>query len=373
MINTLKYTLILLLTFASFTSCQNDEAVTATVDAMVAEPGDALNQSLPGKKIRVEGQGLGGLKKITLDGKVNVPFNPNYNSDQSFIFSIPFDDKLGSRFGLQKITFETANGSVTKDFTILQPVPTVESTVPVVPTPGFPLEIVGTWFYNVSSVTLGGKAVTYSANTSSSIVIALPATAASGSELVITTPGGLAKKIINFETVVIVSDFDGGGLRAASAWSAYGDVTSFSATTTGGPTGNFATFTWAGSTANGYNGSSGGNGGGPGVNFLPAASTDATRAFLDIDVSANVVGTNVAIQLNTIEGLNYGYNFKITDVNWATKTIKISDFKDNYGFGANDASALNVSKINEIKIGIAQGDSPNPSILKFDNIKVRYR
>lgn len=369
MINTLKYTLILLITFASFTSCQNDEAITTTVDAMVAEPGDALNQSLPGKKIRVEGQGLSGLKKITLDGKVDVPFTPTYNSDQSFIFSIPFDDKLGSRFGVQKITFETANGTVTKDFEILQPVPTVENTVPVVPTPGFPLEIVGTWFYNVSSVTLGGKAVTYSANTSSSIVIGLPVTAVSGSELVITTPGGMAKKIINFETVIIVCDFDGGGSRPNSGWSAYGDVASFNTDTSGGPTGNFATFIWAGSTANGYNGSSGG----AGVNFLPAASTDATRAFLDIDVSANVIGTNVAIQLNTIEGINYGYNFKITDVNWATKTITISDFKDNYGFGGNAATTLDVSKINEIKIGIAQGDSPNPSILKFDNIKVRYR
>lgn len=373
MINTLKYTLILLMTFASFTSCQNDEAVTTTIDAMVAEPGDALNQSLPGKKIRVEGQGLSGLKKITLDGKVDVPFNPTYNSDQSFIFSVSFDEKLGSRFGAQKITFETANGTVTKDFEILQPVPTVESTTPAVPTPGFPLEIVGTWFYNVSSVTLGGKAVSFTVATSSSIVIGLPATAASGSELVITTPGGMAKKTINFETVVIVSDFDGGGSRAASGWSAYGDVASFNASTTGGPTGNFATFTWAGATANGYNGSSGGNGGGSGVNFLSAASTDATRAYMDIDVSANVVGAHVAIQLNTIEGVNYGYNFKITDVNWTTKTIKISDFKDNYGYGGNAATTLNVSKINEIKVGIAQGDSPNPSILKFDNIKVRYR
>jgi hypothetical protein len=367
MINKIKYRIIILLVLASFTGCQNDDMVTANVDAIVAEPGDLLNQAFPLTKVRVEGQGLNGLKKITLDNKIDVAFNPNYNSDGAFIFTIPFDDTLGSRFGVQPITFETANGSVTKNIEILQPVPTIVKTTPAVATPGFPLEIEGTWFYNVSSITFGGKTVSYSVNSSTSIVIGLPANAVSGSELVVTTPGGMANKTINFATLVIVSDFDGGGVR--NEWSAYGDVATFNASTTGGPTGNYATFTWAGSTANGYNGSSGGGG----TNFLNATSKDATRAFLDIDISANVVGAQFAIQLNTIDGQNYGYNFKITDVNWTTKSISIADFKDNYGYGGNSAAALDVSKINEIKVGIAQGDTPNPSTIKYDNIKIRYQ
>jgi hypothetical protein len=367
MINKIKYSIILLLVLASFTSCESDDAVTANVDAMVSEPGDLLNQTYPLRKIRVEGQGLTGLKKITLDNKIDVTFNPNYNSDGGFIFTIPFDDKLGSRFGVQPITFETANGSVTKDIEILHPVPTIVSTTPTVPTPGFPLEIEGTWFYDVSSITLGGKAISYSVNSSSSIIIGLPLNTVSGEELVITTPGGTVKKAIEFEITVVVSDFDGGGSR--ETWSAYGDVATFDASTAGGPTGNHATFTWTGSTANGYNGSSGGGG----ANFLSATNTDAARASLIIDVSANVVGAQFAIQLNTIEGKDYGYNFKITDVNWFTKTIMISDFKDNYGYGGNSAAALDVSKINEIKVGVVQGDTPNPSIIKFDNIKIRYQ
>ena len=355
---------------ASFTSCETDEVANSNVDVIIAAPGDLLNQAYPFDMVRVEGAGLSGLKKITLDDKIDVSFNPNYNSDKAIIFTIPFDDKLGSRFGKQPLTFLTATGSVTKEIEILQPQLTIESTVPAVATPGFPLEIVGTWFYNVSSITLAGETISYSVNTSTSIVIALPSNAVSGSELVITTPGGTASKIIEFavpDTIVIVSDFDGGGVR--NEWSSYGDVASFNPSSTGGPTGNYATFTWAGATANGYNGSSGGGG----ANFLAAAQKDASKAFLEIDISANVEGAHFAIQLNTIDGLNYGYNFKATDVNWTTKTISIADFKDNYGYGGNPATALDVSKINEIKVGLAQSDTPNPSIIKFDNIKIRYQ
>ena len=367
MITKIKYRIIILLALVSFTACQNDDnnSAAATIDAMVAEPGDLLNQAFPLNKVRVEGEGLAGLKKITLDNKINVSFNPNHNSDKAFIFTVPFDEKLGSRFGVQPITFETAAGSFTKDIEILQPVPTIVKTTPAVATPGFPLEIEGTWFFNISSVTLGGKALSYTLKSSSSIIIGLPSDAVSGSELIITTPGGAAKRTINFATLVLVSDFDGNGVR--TSWNAYGDINSFNANTTGGPTGNYASLAWTGSTANGYNGSSAGGG----TSFLSTSNTDATKTFIDIDVSANVVGAQFAIQLNTIDGKDYGYNFKVTDVNWTTKTITLADFKDNYGFGQ-PATTLDASKVNEIKVGIVQSDTPNPSVIKFDNIKIRY-
>jgi len=248
MINKIKYRILILLALASFTACQNDDAVTANVEAMVAEPGDLLNQAFPQNKVRVEGNGLQGLKKITLDNTINITFNPNYNSDKSFIFTIPFDEKLGSRFGVQPITFTTASGSVTKNIEILQPDPTITKTIPAAATPGFPLEIEGTWFYNISSVTLGGKAVSYTVKSSSSIVIGLPANAVSGSELAITTPGGTSKKTIDFVTIVLVSDFDGNGAR--TEWTSYGDIESFNTATAGGPTGNYTTLVWGGSNAN---------------------------------------------------------------------------------------------------------------------------
>ncbi|MEO7975509.1 hypothetical protein [Flavobacterium sp.] len=370
MINKIKYRILILLALTFFTACQNDDAATTNVAAMVAEPGDLLNQAFPLNKVRVEGEGLTGLKKITLDNKIDIGFNSNYNSDKAFIFTIPFDDKLGSRFGVQPITFVTANGSVTKNIEILQPVPTITKTTPALATPGFPLEIEGTWFYNISGITLAGKAVSYSVKSSSSIIIGIPIDAVVGSELEITTPGGAAKKVIALPTpeiVVLVSDFDGNGVR--KDWFSYGDVAAFNANTAGGPSGNYATFTWSGSTANGYNGSSAGGG----TSFLSATNTDAAKTYIDIDISANVTGAQFAIQLNTIDNINYAYNFKVTDVNWTTKTISIADFKDDYGYGANSAITLDASKINEIKIGVIQNDTPNPSIIKFDNIKIRYQ
>ncbi|MEO8534879.1 MAG: hypothetical protein ABI441_14065 [Flavobacterium sp.] len=367
MIHKIKYRILILFALAAFTACDNNDTVTANVDAMVAEPGDLLNQAFPLNKVRVEGQGLEGLKKITLDNKIDIGFNTNYNSNKAFIFTIPFDEKLGSRFGVQPITFVTASGSVTKNIEILQPVPTITKTTPAVATPGFPLEIEGTWFYNISSITLAGKSLSYTVKSSSSIIVGLPANAVSGSELAITTPGGTAKKTIDFATIVLVSDFDGNGVR--KEWFSYGDVAAFDANTTGGPTGNYATFTWSGSTSNGYNGSSAGGG----SSFLSATNSDAKKAYIDIDISANVVGAQFAIQLNTINNINYAYNFKVTDVNWTTKTISIADFKEDYGYGENSAVGLDVSKINEIKIGVIQNDTPNPSVIKYDNIKIRYQ
>jgi hypothetical protein len=64
MINKIKYRIIILLVLASFTACQNDDMAPANIDAMVAEPGDLLNQAYPLNKVRVEGEGLTGLKRL---------------------------------------------------------------------------------------------------------------------------------------------------------------------------------------------------------------------------------------------------------------------------------------------------------------------
>jgi hypothetical protein len=53
MINKIKYRIIILLVLAAFTGCQDDDMVTANVDAIVAEPGDLLNQAFPLTKVRV--------------------------------------------------------------------------------------------------------------------------------------------------------------------------------------------------------------------------------------------------------------------------------------------------------------------------------
>ncbi len=375
MINKIKNSILILLVFVSFTACQKDDVVEAKVDVMVAEPGDLLNKSFPLRKVRVEGEGLSDLQQIILDNRVNVSFNPTYNSDKSFIFTVPFDITQGSRFGVQPITFITRNGSVTKNFEILRPLPVISGIAPETPLVGQTATVNGDWFYDVTSVTFGGNQLNYTVNSATSITITIPDTATTGADLVVTTPSGSATRFMDVSlgfTIVNVTDFDGGGTRPGSGWFSYGDVASFITSATGGPTGNHAEFSWTGSTANGYNGSSGGPGAGAGVSFLSSTSTDASKGFIDMDVSANVVGAHFSIQLNTIDGVNYGYRFKITDLNWSTKTLALSDFVDNYGFGNPTGANINPSKINEIKIGVDQGDTPNPTTIKFDNIKIKY-
>jgi hypothetical protein len=338
------------------------------VDVMVADPGTQINKAAPNVQVRVEGSGLSSLKSLVLDNKIAVNFNPSYISDKAMIFTVPFDEAKGSRFGIQPITFTNNQGSITKDFEIIQPAPTFLRIVPSVAVPGSPLIVEGTWFYNISSVTLGGSSLPFTRLGDTKVEVVVPSNAVSGSELVITTPGGSISKVLDFSLRVLVNitDFDGGGVR--ESWSTYGDVGASNFAVSGGPTGLYGSVSWLGATAFNYNGSSGGGG----AKFLPSVAKTASKATLFIDVNTNAANVHVAIQLNTIDGKNYGFNYKTTAAGWQTKEIKISDFKGNYGYGSDLATALDVSLIDEVKIGLAQGDTPTPSIVNFDNIKLRY-
>jgi hypothetical protein len=346
-------------------SCEKNSNNEPEVTAMVAEPGDLLNKSFPLRKVRVEGQGFTGLKQIILDNKINVTFNSAYTSDNAFIFDVPFDDKAGSRFGVQPITFITQTGSITKDFEILQPIPKIDKALK----DDLSVKIQGQWFYNISSITFSGNPVSYTVVSPEEIKVNIPLTNFTGGELVITSPGGIAKQLLDeslFFDVKLISDFDGGGLR--KNWYSYGDLSSFSSNVTGGPKGNYAELKWTGQNSNGYNGSSAGGG----SNFLATAFNKANDGYLDIDVSGTMGGI-VAIQLNTIDGKNYGYNMTLSTTAWKTYSIRLADFKDNYGYGVVIANNPNPALVSEIKVGVVQGSTPNPTTINFDNIRVKYR
>lgn len=370
MLNKLKNISILLVFVFIFSACENDDNVNVVVDAIVSEPGDLLNASYPGRQVRVEGEGLSGLQKITLDNTIDVGFNPAYNSNRAFIFTVPFDVSEGSRFGVQPITFATSSGSVTTDFEILQPLPVISSISPETPLAGNFATVQGEWFFDVTSVTFDGEPIEYSVISEDELTIIIPETATGGADLVITTPGGSLTQFLNVSLgfiIVNISDFDGGGVR--QEWFSFGDVASFDPNMAGGPTGNFAQLTWAGSQENGFNGTSAGGG----ANFLEPSNTDPTEAYIDIDISANVVGAHVAIQINPLNGVNFAFNLKIEDTAWNTYSIPLSEFRNNYGFGDTVEGNPNPSEVNQINIGIVQSDSPNPTIISFDNLKIRYR
>ncbi|GAA5028234.1 hypothetical protein GCM10011506_15060 [Marivirga lumbricoides] len=369
MLNKIKNIAILLMLLVAFSSCEEDNAE-IKVDAIVSASGDLLNASFPLQQVRVEGEGLSGLEKITLDNTIEVGFNPAYNSNRAFIFTVPFDISEGSRFGLQPITFQTSGGSFTTDFEIIQPVPVISSISPETPLVGNFATVEGEWFYDVSSVTFDGEPIEYSVISDESLTILIPETATGGADLEITTPGGTVTQFLNVSlgfVIINISDFDGGGVR--QEWFSFGDVESFDANVSGGPSGNYAQFTWAGSDANGYNGTSAGGGN----NFVDETNTDPTEVYIEIDISANVVGAHVAIQLNEIDGANFAYNMKIEDTEWNTYSIPLSEFKNNYGFGEVVEGNPDPSQVNQINVSIVQSDTPNPTTISFDNLKIKYR
>ncbi|WMN06923.1 hypothetical protein QYS48_34280 [Marivirga arenosa] len=353
-----------------FISCQDDEDTDIIVDAIVSAPGDLLNASYPNTQVRVEGQGLSGLERIILDENIEVGFNPAYISDQAFIFTVPFDRSTGSRFGVQPLTFQTSRGSTTIDFEILQPVPVISSVSSETPLVGDLVTVEGEWFLDVSSVTFGGEAIEYTVNSEESLTIVIPESATGGADLEITTPGGTVSRYLEVSlgfTIVNISDFDGGGVR--QDWFSFGDVGSFDPNVAGGPTGNFAQLAWEGSTENGFNGSSAG----AGENFLDQSSTNPTEAFIEIDMSVNVEGAHVAIQLNAIDGANFAYNLIIENTEWNTYSFPLSEFRNNFGFGEVVEGSPNPSNVNQINVSIVQNDTPNPTIISFDNLKIKYR
>jgi hypothetical protein len=366
----IKNIAILMVLILTFSSCK-EEDVDIKVDAIVSDTGDLLNASYPLSQVRVEGQGLKGLEKITLDDSIDVGFNPAYNSDRAFIFTVPFDMSLGSRFGVQPLTFQTsAGGTFTTDFEILQPLPVISSITPETPLVGNFATVEGEWFFDVSSVTFGGEPIEYNVSSDESLTILIPETATGGADLAITTPGGTLTQFLEVSlgfVIVNISDFDGGGVR--QEWFSFGDVAAFDTNVTGGPTGNYAQFSWEGSTENGFNGTSAGGG----ENFLDENSTDPAEAYIDIDISTNVVGAHVAIQLNAIGGENFAYNFKSEDTEWNTYSIPLSEFRNNYGFGEVVEGSPDPTQVNQINVGIVQSDTPNPTIISFDNLKIKYR
>lgn len=369
MLINIKNIAALMILLFTFSSCKDDD-VAIKVDAIVAESGDLLNAAYPLNQVRVEGEGLKGLEKITLDNTIDIGFNPAYNSNRTFIFTVPFDISQGSRFGVQPLTFETSGGSYTTDFEILQPLPVINRISPEAPLVGNFATVEGEWFLDVISVTFDGDPIEYNVNSGESLTILIPETASGGADLAITTPGGTLTQFLDVSLgfiIVNISDFDGGGVR--QEWSSFGDVDSFDPNTTGGPTGNYAQITWAGSTENGYNGSTSGGG----DDFLDDNSTNPADAYIDIDISANVAGAHVAIQFNTIDGANFAYNLVIETTEWTTYSLPLSEFKNNYGFGEVVDGNPNPSRINQINVGIVQNDTPNPTIISFDNLKIKYR
>jgi Surface glycan-binding protein B xyloglucan binding domain len=388
MINKIKYYRYIILTaiFVSlvFTSCEKDSATGGTptitdvtsYDQTTSPPTYNVGKGYPGDEVKIEGTGLSNVKSVVFDGIINVVFNTALNSDKSIFISVPFDVLKGSRFGLQKVTITKEDGKIVEfDFEITQPKPIIDDKfVPSLPKVGTLVTVNGSWLLGMSSVTFGGVSVPFTSISSKSFTFVVPSNSTAGGDVIVTTPGGVAKRFLDIDLgfiIVKVTDFDGGGLRPNKNWIKYGDANTLTYPTTGGVSSVYSELTWIGATANGYNGCQSDGGGA----FMTA--TDPAKVLYQIDVNCSTAVGTVVDFLVTYDGPsgggsnNWVKRFKITTTGWQPLEFKLSDFGYNY-----DPSSLvtkvNPSKIDQVKISIAQGaGTVNPSKVQFDNIRFK--
>ncbi|MCG9793411.1 IPT/TIG domain-containing protein [Flavobacterium algicola] len=377
-----RHFLAFLIVCLVLTSCDNDDNSGAaaivegvySLDNTTTPPTENKDKGYPGDLVKIEGSGLAGVKSVLFDDLVNVIFNPQLSADKSLFFNIPFDDKKGSRFGVQELKITKGNGEViVSSFEILQPKVIIsEKFEPSVPEVGTIVTVNGVWFFNISSVKFAGEAVSFTRINSTSLTFMVPETATAGGDVEITTPGGTTKRFLDIDQgfdLYKIADFDGGGLRPSNNWVKYGDANSLTYSAIGGISGNYAEFTWTGASANGYNGSQSDAGNA----LLKETVTDATKAFYLIDVNCGgAVGTKIDLLLVDSDGGNWAYSYTIATTGWQTIEAKTSDFGANYDSSQQGQGDVNPSKINQVKMTIAQnGGTANPSKVQFDNIRFK--
>lgn len=381
-IKNIRYFLTFVIVCLVLSSCDNDNKSSEpalvdgfySLDNRTSPPTENKDKGYPGDLVKAEGAGLSNVKSIQLDNLVNVVFNPALNSDKSVMFNVFFDEKKGSRFGVQKLKITKASGEIIiSDFEILQPKVVIsEKFEPIIPKVGTMVTVNGMWFFNISSVKFAGVPVSFTRVSSSSLTFIVPANALVGGDVEITTPGGTTKRFLDIDQgfdLYRVADFDGGGLRPNNNWNKYGDANSLTYPSAGGISGTYAELTWTGARANGYNGceSSAGSA------LLKPTATDATKAFYIIDVNCGgAIGTRIDLLIVDSDGGNWAYTYLISTPGWQTIEARTSDFGANYNPSDQGQGDVNPSKINQIKMTIAQNaGTVNPSKVQWDNIRFK--
>lgn len=363
-------------------SCSNDNDSSAaamvegvySLDNTTSPPFENKDKGYPGDLVKIEGSGLSNVKTVVFDNVVNVIFNPQLSSDKSLFFNIPFDDKKGSRFGVQELKITKGNGEViVSSFEILQPKAIIsEKFEPLIPKVGTVVTVNGSWFFNISAVKFAGAPVTFTRVNSTSLTFTVPATATAGGDVEITTPGGTTSRFLDIDQgfdLYKIADFDGGGLRPNNNWVKYGDANTLTYSDVGGISGKYAELTWTGATTNGYNGSQsdGGNA------LLKDTATDPTKVTYLIDVNnGGAIGTKIDLLIVDSDGGNWAYSYTITTTGWQTIEALASDFGANYDSSQQGQGDVDPTKITQVKMTIAQGGgTPNPSKVQFDNIRFK--
>ncbi len=360
-------------------SCTDEETLNPQIS--ILDPADSTladATGYPDDLIFVQGMELSNIKSIVfVAGDVEVPvvFSPTLNSDKMIMFNVPFDETLGSVFGMQEVVLTNKQGkSVSHAFEILQPEPEITGFNPERPKAGNSTIISGNWFQNLTSVTFAGNSVEYSQLSSSEIYIELPDGAVPDSVEVTTTVGSV-KEYLDVDlgfNIILYNDFDGGGLFANNMnWSTNGDLAANPVTfpDVNGIDGNYIEIVWDGSTASGWGNCHPNTNGNPGIE-----ETDPANVIFVFDIyCVSSENARVEIQIDDLSGANWALaseGFTADQVGkWVTIEMPTVDFKTNYG-GGEATGDMDLQNITTIKIAVPEWTGADtPVVLRIDNMR----
>ena len=369
----IAYLLIFFVGVFTFSACEEDDDLNPVVNVIYSSNAALSNNTgYPGSGVIAEGEDMSNIVSIVFDDKVDVVFNPVLNSDVAIKFNVPFDEGKGSRFGKQLITFTNKDGQkFQSEFEILQPNPTLASKGtfdPERPTVGTSVVVNGEWFFDVKSVTFGGVPVEFTEISSTQLSFMVPEDASEGADVVIETVVGESDPTymdiyLGFD-VYLITNFDGEGFRPDNNWTSYGSFDTFDYLTEDGIDGTYALLKWAGVEDPNYNGAQSATGN----TMIEETNPDKVKFVMDYN-GDGYLGSIVDIYI--VDGeVNWAYTFTIEQEGWQTLEALVSDFGKDYNMANQSNGDADPSKINQIKVALnQQGGTPNPSQVKFDNLK----
>lgn len=162
-IRTLLTGLFMLLLALPFTSCEDDDNGLPVIHRVRTTDPELKDSTFvkanPGQMILVEGENLGSVKRVYINGQ-EIDFNPNYVSSNTIIVTIPNELELsGTNPELPKeIRVENNAGSASFSFHVLSPTPSISRLQVVYPVnPGDRMVLYGENFYEVEKIILEGQ------------------------------------------------------------------------------------------------------------------------------------------------------------------------------------------------------------------------
>ena len=192
------------------TAIDNQGNVTTdTIDYPINPAGfDSLTTSgTKGSYYVIYGTNLGSTTTITFNG-VSAYFNRALISDNSLIVSIPNSVPTTGSAANNKLVVTTLYGSVSYNFTVLSPPPTITTPSDYDFWSGYQVTLAGVGFSTVTSVGLTGSTATCTiiSQTDAQLVIQFPTTSVNTASLVFSYASG--GKTVNVTSTQVFNDLD---------------------------------------------------------------------------------------------------------------------------------------------------------------------